>query len=194
MVGQVESREHVLLDEQDGEAGPIDLAQHFGDPLDDTRRQAERELVDHEQTRPRHQAAADRAHLLFSSRERRRILPSTFAENRKHRVDLFEIAFEIDERLAAQVGAEEQVVANGQALEESPALGYVCDSRAQDFVRRGVRQVATCREYTRPLVGLISPEIARSSVDLPAPFDPTRQTMLPRSTVRSAPHSTCTWP
>ena len=42
-------------------------------------------------------AATDRARLLFATREHRRILTLTLAENRKQHVDLFEIAFEIDD-------------------------------------------------------------------------------------------------
>ena len=50
-----------------------------------------------------------------------------------------------------------------------------------------------CRR-TDPRVGSPSPEIARSSVDLPAPFTPSSATISPSSTVKSTPKSTCTCP
>jgi hypothetical protein len=39
-----------------------------------------------------------------------------------------------------------------------------------------------------------SPEMARNSVVLPAPFEPIRQEISPRGTCRSMPQSTCTSP
>jgi hypothetical protein len=45
-----------------------------------------------------------------------------------------------------------------------------------------------------PLQGLISPEVALSSVDLPVPFPPSSATIWPRSTLRLAPFRICTLP
>ena len=46
------------------------------------------------------------------------------------------------------------------------------------------------RNVIRPARGRRSPEIVFMSVDLPAPFGPSTQTISPESTRSSAPHST----
>ena len=45
-----------------------------------------------------------------------------------------------------------------------------------------------------PCVGLTRPEIARSTVDLPAPFVPSSAIVSPSRSSRLTPKSTCTWP
>ena len=68
-VGKLKGIHHVLLDEQDRDAG----------------------FVDRSQARRRHRAAADRAHLLLAARQGAGILPLAFREDREHRIDAFEV-------------------------------------------------------------------------------------------------------
>ncbi len=80
MVRKLQRRDHVLLDQQDGQPGCVDLGQRDAELLDDARRQAERELVDHQQARRGHQAAGDRAHLLLAAGQGRCILIAPLVE------------------------------------------------------------------------------------------------------------------
>ena len=59
----------ILLHQEHGHAVGVDRAHGLEDPSDQHRRQAERRLVQHQQPRPRHQRAPDRAHLLLASGE-----------------------------------------------------------------------------------------------------------------------------
>ena len=59
----------------------------------------------------------------------------------------------------------------------------------------GFRNVTGLSERSiSPLATRLMPEMVLSSVDLPAPFAPTRDTMLPFSTLRDTPHRACTSP
>jgi hypothetical protein len=65
-VRDAEGINDVLLDNQDGQAPLADFL-HFGEYLlDDLRSQAERRLVEHEQSGLVHQPAGDRHHLLLA--------------------------------------------------------------------------------------------------------------------------------
>src|SRR6266508_1275942 len=66
-MGQPESAQHVLLDQQDGDAAAVDLGQALEDRRDHHGGQAQRRLIEQQQPRPGRQGAADRAHLLFAA-------------------------------------------------------------------------------------------------------------------------------
>jgi len=70
VIGEVERRRDVLLDEQDAHALlAIDGAHDAEDLAGDERREPERGLVEEEQARPQHERAPDREHLLLAPGE-----------------------------------------------------------------------------------------------------------------------------
>src|SRR5262245_19022017 len=56
---------YVLLDQENGHAVAVDRANGVEDLRDQHGRETERRLVEHQDSRPGHQSAADRAHLLL---------------------------------------------------------------------------------------------------------------------------------
>src|SRR5262249_35669653 len=82
-VSQAQRRSDVLLDQEDADAGSTDLAQYREHRLDDARREPERGLVEHEETRPGHERAADRDHLLLAARQGARQLAAALGEARE---------------------------------------------------------------------------------------------------------------
>src|SRR3989475_5514281 len=89
-VGEAERGPDVLLDEEDGDPGPVDLREHAQHRLDDARREAEGGLVEHEEARPRHEGPSDRDHLLLAARQGPRPLPSPLGEAGEDGVDPLE--------------------------------------------------------------------------------------------------------
>ena len=47
----LESRHHILLDQQDRDARAVDLQQRFAQPLDQPRGEPERQFIDHQKLR-----------------------------------------------------------------------------------------------------------------------------------------------
>jgi len=86
------------------------------------------------------------------------------------------------------MGAEVEVLANGHAREDVPALGRQGDSQGDDVLGAAPRDLLTGEADRARLAG-VSPEIDRSVVDLPAPFDPISVTTSPSSTVSETPLS-----
>ena len=74
----------------DRDAVAVDGLDHLEDLPHDPGREAERGLVQHEQSGPRHERAADRAHLLLAAREQPRELGLPLGEHGKERVDVRE--------------------------------------------------------------------------------------------------------
>ena len=124
---------HVLLDQQDRDAGAVDLEQRLAQPFDQPGRESERQFVDHQQLRPRHDSAPDGAHLLLAARQRDRVLPLTLAQNRKKREHIVEIAPDL-RVVAAQICAEQQVVVHGQSAEQPPPFRDVHDAARQHLI------------------------------------------------------------
>src|SRR3954465_14117309 len=142
-VREVERKLHVLLDEEDGDAMLVaDAADHSADFLHHPRREAEKRLVDHQELRPRHQAARDRHHLLLAAGEGVRELRATLPEQGKK-------AFEACERFVAMragtrvVGAEEHVVVHAEKRKQPPALEDMGNADARSPVgRHGLNALA----------------------------------------------------
>ncbi len=105
IAGDLEGGHHVLLDQEDGDARAVDLGEHFAQPFHHARREAERELVDHQELRARHDPAADRAHLLLATRERVGVLALALAQDREQREDVVEVFLDAGV-VTPQVGAE----------------------------------------------------------------------------------------
>src|SRR4029453_7230407 len=74
----------VLLDDEDGEALLlVQVAEDAEDLSYDDRREPERRLVEEQETRPRHERAGDREHLLLSAGERSGLLRAALVEPRE---------------------------------------------------------------------------------------------------------------
>src|SRR5207244_7321730 len=99
----------VLLDEQDADAGRVDLADHAKDLPHDERRQAKRGLVEEQEARARHQRTRDREHLLFAARQRRRTLARALSEDRTETLCA-------RDALAQLLGARPRVAADQESL------------------------------------------------------------------------------
>ena len=87
-LGEVQRDVDRLLDDDDRRAAAVDLADHLEQLRDDRRRQAERQLVDHQQLRPRHQRAAEGEHLLLAAGQVAGHLARARLEDREERLDL----------------------------------------------------------------------------------------------------------
>src|SRR5579883_2583614 len=80
VVGNLQRRAHVLLDEQDREPARAKLGEHAENLANDQRRETEARLVEQQQHRLAHQRAAEREHLPLAARERAGALPSALLE------------------------------------------------------------------------------------------------------------------
>src|SRR5712691_976301 len=82
--------QNVLLDQNDRDALLANGLQRREDFAHQQRRKPECRLIEQEQSWPRHQSAANRAHLLLTARQRSRFLACPFFEDRKHREDVLQ--------------------------------------------------------------------------------------------------------
>ena len=71
--------------------------------------------------------------------------------------------------------------------EDAPALGRLADAELDDLVRGRRWSIRLPRSVIVPWRGRSWPEIVRSVVDLPAPFEPMRVTISPSSTLSVTP-------
>ncbi len=75
---------------------------------------------------------------------------------------------------------------DGHPREDAPALGRLADARARRSRARATPVMPRPSKMTSPLRGRSSPEMVRSVVDLPAPFEPIRVTISPGSDRRGS--------
>src|SRR5882724_650757 len=131
--GDGERQLDVLLDEEQGHAVAVDAADRLRQALDDLGREAEERLVDHEQPRPRHEAARDGDHLLLAAGQRVRRLAGARGDDREELGDalVFGLAGAAGRRVIA---AEPDVLAHAEVREEAPPLEHVGDAAADDAV------------------------------------------------------------
>src|SRR6185437_4513100 len=129
-IGDGERESRILLREQNAPAliaQPGDEAENLGDQH---RREAERRLVEHENARLGHQAAADRQHLLLAARKIGRRLVQAPQQHRKELADLADRR--IERRGArfrvARISAKAQILAHGQPAENLAALRNLRDA------------------------------------------------------------------
>src|SRR5215471_4918973 len=69
-VRQLQRVEGILLDEENGHAGTVEISQHRKDLLDDERGKSQRGLIKQQEPWPAHERAGDRQHLLLAARQR----------------------------------------------------------------------------------------------------------------------------
>ena len=89
----------------------------------------------------------------------------------KHREDAFEIGCDLV-AVVAQIGAQQQVVAHAHGREQPPALRHMGDAGAHEIGRARAGHVARRRTGSRPRAPAAARRCVRSSVVLPAPFEP----------------------
>src|SRR5213078_1989011 len=143
-IAHAERDARVLLDQQHGYAEPLELADHVADVLDERGRQALRRLVHEDQSRARHHHARDGEHLLLAAGQRLAGLIQPLTQP-------WEMLKDRGQPALAQVGgaagrgreSQLQILADGEAGEDSPVLRYEPDAEARDVVRRQAREVAT---------------------------------------------------
>ena len=154
-LAEVEGEQRVLLDEQDGDSLLlVQPSQEYRQLLDDDRGEPERELVDREQPRLRHQRTADRDHLLLASRCPARRAIAQLAELGQELVDALEPVADVrllarvpDRRRDdlppedASVSPEDEVRLDGERREDLPALGNLADAAVAEPGRRAASYV-----------------------------------------------------
>ncbi len=131
-MGDAERHRGILLDEEDGGALAVDVADRLEDLLDQDGRQPHARLVEQQQARAGHQRPADGEHLLLAARERARDLGQAFLEAREEGEDPLEVG--LDPVIAPAVGAHHEVLLDAQTLEDAPALGDMGDPAKHDLV------------------------------------------------------------
>src|SRR5450759_3319535 len=112
---------HILFHQDDGESLSPQFAQGQEELLRQHRRQAERELVDHQQLRLLHQAAAQGQHLLLAAGESGRLLLAPFLQAWEQFVNAFQILF-FPLACPSRVPAHLQVLFHRHVREKLPAL------------------------------------------------------------------------
>ena len=141
-----ERHRRVLLDEHDGDALAVDLADHLAELLDDARRQAQRGLVEQQHARAGHQRAADREHLLLAAGEQAGGLAGALGENREQLVD--PAAGALARRLVAcRQASGAEVLRDRQAGEDPPALGHLHQPAAGDVGRVAADQAPARKRH-----------------------------------------------
>ena len=132
----------------------------------------------------RHQAARHRDHLLLAARERPAERIREGPDVREEVEHLVRLGHRICAwRRALRLEAPSMMFSRDrQAREHAPALGHMGDARGARSPRGRARRSTGRRTGCRPAAGRTSPEIARSVVDLPAPFEPSSVTTSPGST------------
>src|SRR5215467_830431 len=139
-VGKGQRTADVLLHEENGHARAIDGCHRFEDPLHEHGSDAEGGLVQHEESRPRHEGAADGAHLLLAARERAGELARPLAQDGEEIEHVGEALGELGPRRRG-MRAQEQVLAHRHEGEESPPLRHLHNAAAHAIVRRDAREV-----------------------------------------------------
>src|SRR5215472_6357869 len=139
--GETKGGAHVLLDEEDGDAGPVDRRQGLEDRFYYSRSQAQGWLVEHEQARRRHQGAGERDHLLLTARQRSGELAAALVEGGEEPVHALEARLLHGAR-ARREGAEREILLDGHLAEETAPLGDEGQAVLHDLVRMEREKIA----------------------------------------------------
>ena len=150
--GEGERRLDVLLDEQEGESGPMERAERLEDALDHAGRESERGLVEHEQRGVRHEGAPDGEHLLLSAGERSRALPPALGQARKEIPHAGQTLAQSGAG-AGPIGAQLEILLDAHLREEVAALGNLRDATLHDGVRRERHEIVARSSGSPPIAG-----------------------------------------
>ena len=148
------------------------------------RRQSGGGLVEQQDRWFHHQRPAHRDHLPLAAGQRAglALAPLASSGNSEHTASNLS-----REGLRPQVDTHLQVLLDGQRGEHVVVLRHVADALGDQRVRLGGGDVLASRSVTVPARTGISPNIALSSVDLPAPLGPMMPTISPLAEVEIAP-------
>ena len=150
----------VLLDQQDGDALPVDVLDDVEDVTHQERGQAERRLVQQQEFRPAHQGTGHSEHLLFTPGHGAGVLADALLQAREQAQDAV-IVLPDARRVFAGVGPKFQVLAHGHVGEHAAPLGRMPDAEFDDLIGGQSRNIFAF-EHDAPgsLLGT-RPEIAR---------------------------------
>ncbi len=123
----------VLLDQEEGYSLCVDPADQREQFLDQEWGEAERGLVEDQELRFGHEAAADGEHLLLAPRKRAGPLALALGEPREDRKH--PVAVPVAVAAGAAVGAEIKVLAYRHVGKDAPALGHVDQPTRHDRLR-----------------------------------------------------------
>ena len=144
----------ILLDEEDRHAlAPVELADGIEDLPHDDGREAERRLVEHEETRPAHERAGDRQHLLLAARKRAAALCKALLEPGKELCHTRQVLLEMSR--AINLGAHLEIFQHRHAPEDAPPFRRLRDPEARDrvcFEPRDVLAGEADRSLSRPRI------------------------------------------
>jgi hypothetical protein len=146
---------------------------------DDNGRQAQGQLLDHEQPGARHQRPPEGEHLLLATGERAGLLAAALAQQREQLVDRLEPAGEMLGGNAE--GTRDEVLFGGEVGEDPSPFGAVADAGGRPLVQCPPRRRWPSKVISPEVVDT-SPRIVFSNVDLPAPFPPRTLTSCPAAT------------
>ena len=168
-MGTLQRHTRILFDQQDGEPFVVQLFDQIEELDDEDRRQPKRWLVEHHERRFGHKRTADRQHLLLPAGQHRGRHVPPFAEIREALVDLVDLTVI---GIAARIGAHLEVLMDGQADKNLPALRHQNETlvyppgRAPavdrfpgeaNFSGRGPDRTLDCFQQ-RALAGAVGPE------------------------------------
>ena len=123
----------ILFHQKDCRPCRVDTADSRENVLDRLRGEAKRGFVKHQKFRARHQGASDRDHLLLATGERSGGLMASFAQDRKQRIDLLEVA---GWRTAAHGCSEFEMFQHGKTGPDLALFRAVRDATPDDPARR----------------------------------------------------------
>ena len=103
--------------------------------MDDVRSEPQRRLVEHDELRRAHEAAADREHLLLAARQRPGRLPAALGESREQREHPLAILRALSPG-ARQHGADLEILVDAERRENLPALGDLADAEIAHAMAR----------------------------------------------------------
>src|SRR5690606_33573813 len=129
-VGDGGGEVHVLLDEQDGDAGGLDLAEDLADLRDDQGRQALGGLVAQQQAGAGPQDARQREHLLLAARQLRPGEFAPLAQPGERLVDPFQRP-----RVRSHDGRQNEVLLHRQRGEDASVVRDVAEAATAALVR-----------------------------------------------------------
>ena len=137
-VGHLKRHLRILLDEQDGRAGFVQLADDVEDLLDQQWSQTHRRLVQHQQLRLTHHRAAHRQHLLLAAGERAADLLAALLQAREQVVDMGHIA--LNRAVRTGICAHFEVFLDGHVLENAASFRALSKSHLDDLVGRNAAE------------------------------------------------------
>src|SRR5579872_5259889 len=141
VVDKIERPVDVLFDDDHRHPRAFQRRERFVEPVHDNRRQAERNLIEDDEARARHQGAADRKHLLLSAGHRDAALYLTLSKDRKQLVDRVQ-ALTDRSRISAARG-DKKIFLDRQRRKYSTPFHAMRDAERCDTMRWRPHRVAS---------------------------------------------------